>query len=397
MNQSISHDEVRSANLLRIFNCIRKNEPITKKQIQNATALSWGYVSTACTDLLQQKIICEEKLQTAQSGRTPLSLKINPQEPLIIGLDIEFERLTGVVIDLSSNIYIEESCEIIDKNPNNVIYQMMTITRALFEKTQPNCVKGIAISSPGYVEVSGKGSVWNHLFGDIDTKKLCQIFETRFGVTVLMERDSDCRALAEHLIGCAKDVDDFLFVRLSLGIDMAIMIDEQLYQGKNHAAGELGHMKVNPRGERCHCGNYGCLETFSSVESIVRRCTEAAYAGKAPYLRNQLSIGRQLTLETAAAAARNGDTAVKKVFMKAAHYAGIAIANAVNLFDPQAVVLGGELAEYHDIFVARLQNTVKSHVWTGNIDLRTAQLEEEAAAVGAASLLIVPIFNQLTK
>lgn len=397
MNHSSSHDEMRSANILRIFNCIRKNGPITKKQIQNDTGLSWGCVSASCSDLMERKILCEKKTRQAGAGRTPSGYQVNQQDCLIIGLDVESGSMTGVVSDCSSHIQQKESRIISDQNPKSVIGQMQALTRCLLEKAPPHAVKGIAIASPSHIGASGKGSVWGHLFGTFDSENLRHIFEDEFGVMVLLERDPNCMAMAEHLLGSAQDVENFLYIRLSLGIDMAIISHGQLYKGRHNAAGEIGHMKMNPRGERCHCGNYGCLETFSSTETILRRCTEAAYAGKAPYLRHQLDIGRQLTLETAAAAARNGDTVVKNVFVKAAHYAGIAIANAVNLIDPQAVVLGGELAGYPDIFLARLQHTVKRLVWCGKIDLRTAQLGKDAAAIGAASLLILPIFNQHTK
>lgn len=397
MNQPASHDEMRSANMLRIFNCIRKNGPITKKEIQTSTRLSWGCVSSVCADLLERKIVCEEKVRQAGAGRTPSGLRVNDEDYLLIGLDVDLGSLVGVVTDLASHVQICDRCPITDRNAKSVLRQMRLMTKSLLQQVPPNAVKGIAISSPGHMDASGRGSVWEHLFGIFDSQKLRRIFEEEFSVRVLLEHDPNCMAAAEHILGAAKDVDDFLFIRLSLGIDMAIMSDGRIYKGQSGKAGELGHMKMNPRGERCHCGNYGCLETFSSIESILRRCTEAAYAGKAPFLRHQLGTGRQFTLETAAAAARNGDTVIKNIFVKAAHYAGIAVANAVNLLDPKAVVLGGELAEYEDIFLNRLRMTVKSHVWSGKIDLRTAQLDSQSAAVGAASLLVQPLFCERTE
>ncbi len=390
-----SSEELRRTNLRRIFECIRLNGAMTKMQIQSATGLSWGSVSALCADLLEWEILWEEKAPQATAGRTPTCLMINGKRHLTIGLDASFDHMTAVITDLAGHMLHCETQPVPDRSGTQILSDMRAITRSILKQVPQNSVAGIAVSLPGHMDAIRRGSVWAHLFGNFESVGLSGILEEEFGVPVLLCHDPDSMASAEHLLGAARDINDFLYIQLSLGIGMGIMSGGQIYRGKNGAAGELGHMTMNPRGERCHCGNYGCLETFSSVESILRRCTEAVYAGKAPLLRRHLDSGGQLTLANAAEAARSGDTAIKNIFLKAAHYAGIAVANAVNLMDPDAVVLGGELSGYRDIFLDRLTDTVKSHVWSGKIDLRIAQLGSNAAAIGAASLLVPQVFSQL--
>ena len=388
-------EEQHRTNMRRVFECIRLNGPMNKKQIQSVTGLSWGSVSALCADLLKREILCEEKTPQATAGRTPACLGMNGNRHLTVGLDAGFDHMTAVITDLAGHMLHCETRLVPDRNGAQILSDMRAILRSILKKIPQDSVAGIAVSLPGHMDAFRRGSVWSHLFGNFESAGLSRMLENEFGVPVLLCHDPDSMASAEHLLGAARDVNDFLYIQLSLGIGMGIMTSGQIYRGKNGAAGELGHMTMNPRGERCHCGNYGCLETFSSVESILRRCTEAVYAGKAPLLRRYLDSGGQLTLATAADAARSGDSAIKNIFLKAAHYAGIAVANAVNLMDPDAVVFGGELSGYRDIFLDRLTDTVKSHVWSGTIDLRAAKLESNAAAVGAASLLAPQVFSQL--
>jgi len=389
------HDELRNPNMRRIFECIRFNGPMTKKQIQSAAGLSWGCVSMLCADLLKREILCEEKTPQATAGRTPACLEINSSKHLIVGLDAGFDHMTAVVTDLAGHILLCENRFIPDRSGKQILPDIRAVIQSILKQALQGSIVGIAVSLPGHMDAFRGGSVWAHLFGNFEPERLSLIWEEEFGVPVLLCHAPDSMASAEHFFGAARDVNNFLFIQLSLGIGMGIMADGQIYRGKNGSAGELGHMTMNPRGERCHCGNYGCLETFSSVESILRRCTEAVYAGKAPLLRRHLDSGGQLTLATAAEAARSGDSYIKNIFLKAAHYAGIAVANAINLIDPDAVVLGGELSGYRDIFLGRLTDTVKSHVWSGKTDLRAAQLGSNATAVGAASLLVPSVFSKL--
>ena len=389
------HDELHNPNLQRIFECIRLGGPMTKKQIQSAAGLSWGSVSALCADLLKREILCEEKAPQATAGRTPVCLAVNSKKHLLIGLDAGFDHMTAVIADLTGRTVLCENRSVPDRSGKQILPDIRAAVRSVREQVPQGSVVGIAVSLPGHTDAFRGGSVWAHLFGNFEPERLSLILEEEFGVPVLLCHAPDSMASAEHLFGAARDVTNFLFIQLSLGIGMGIMSDGQIYRGKNGSAGELGHMTMNPRGERCHCGNYGCLETFSSVESILRRCTEAVYAGKAPLLRRHLDSGGQLTLPAAAEAARSGDSSIKNIFLKAAHYAGIAVANAINLMDPDAVVLGGELSGYRDIFLGRLTDTVKSHVWSGKTDLRAAQLGSSAAAAGAASLLAPSVFSKL--
>ncbi|MGI6115803.1 MULTISPECIES: ROK family protein [unclassified Clostridium] len=396
--ETVNHDAMRAANMRSIFNCIRANGPVTKRQIQDRTLLSWGSVSNLCGILLERGVITQQKAQSAGPGRTPSGFDINVEDNLIIGIDVNLIGMTGVVIDLRSRVITRTRQAIESRHSGEVLAQMKALVSHLLQKVPSGSVKGIAVAFPGQVDADRGISIWTHQFGTFSSVNIRQYLQDAFGLEVILEHDPDCMAYSEHLLGAAQDIDNFIFVRLSLGISMGMMEDGSIYRGQRGVTGELGHMTLVPQGKKCLCGNRGCLETISSTRAILEQCRLALRQGRAKGLADRLHNHYEaLTLEEAASAARAGDRDVKRIFSRAADYAGLAIANAANLIDPGAVVLGGELAEYGDLYVEPLQHSLARRAFGGALPLRIAQVGSDAAALGAASLFIERVFMRLSE
>lgn len=395
MKQTVNHDVMRSTNLLSVFNCVRRNAPVTKRQIQSITGLSWGCVSNLCAILQGKGIISEVKGKNSGAGRTPSGFDINLADNFIIGLDVNLTGLTGVVIDLSSRVKTCVHQTLAADTSDGMITQMRQMLRGLAGGVPQGAVKGIAVAFPGHVDAGV--AVWTHQFGSVKRVNISQILREEFGVPVLLEHDPNCMAVTEHLLGVAQDLENFMFVRLSVGIGMGIMSGGEIYRGNSGATGELGHMTMLPQGELCRCGNSGCLETCASVQAILTHCERAVQAGQAPTLQ-RLAAGGALTLELAVEAAQAGEIAVETILKDAARWAGIAIANAVNLIDPGAVILGGELAQQTELFLQPLTEEVNKRKWSSQpVVVRTSTLGANSAAIGAASLFIGQIFLGLAE
>lgn len=396
--ETVNHDAMRTANMRSIFNCIRAHGPVTKRQIQDRTLLSWGSVSNLCGILLERGVITEQKAQSAGPGRIPSGFDINVEDNLIIGIDVNLIGMTGVVIDLRSRVVTRTRQPIVSHRSGEVLEQMKVLVSHLLQKVPSGSVRGIAVAFPGQVDAARGISIWTHQFGTFSSVNIRQYLQDAFGLEVILEHDPDCMAYSEHLLGAAQDIDNFIFVRLSLGISMGMMEGGSIYRGQRGVTGELGHMTMIPQGKKCLCGNRGCLETLSSTRAILERCRLALQQGRAKRLAGSLHGHYEaLTLEEAASAARAGDRDVRRIFSRAADYAGLAIANAANLIDPGAVVLGGELAEYGDLYVEPLRRSLARRAFGGALPLRIAQVGSDAAALGAASLFIERVFMRLSE
>ena len=397
MPAPIHHEAMRNANLRAVFECVRQYGPITKKEIQERTQLSWGSISALMASLLDAGVVTEEKESRAGAGRTPLTFDIAWEKGLILGIDVNLIGMTAIVLDMKNRVRghaYEPIAETITSE--SLLSQMEAcLGRMLQDPRFRDRICAIGVSFPGHIDSESGVCLWTHQFGRITSLKLQQSLEERFHLPVSIEHDPNCMALAEHIIGGARDADDLIFLRLSLGIGMGILFGGKVFKGKSGATGEIGHMTVQPEGETCGCGNVGCLETCASSAAILRRAARAVQAGQAAILSEMLK-DRPLDLETAAEAARAGDAQVRLIFRQAAEYTGIAAVNVINVMDPGTVILGGELAGYPDLFVEPLCQEITRRVFGHKeVDIRVTALDEKAAATGAALKLVRPVFEML--
>jgi len=165
--------------------------------------------------------------------------------------------------------------------------------------------------------------------------------EQRLGRAVRVDNEVRALALAEHHYGAARDVGTAIFLDAGYGVGGAAILDGALYRGVHGAAGELGHNTIEPGGPLCGCGNRGCLETFASAGGLVTRSRDALAAGRSSRLSTVPD--ERLTLDAIVAAASAGDALARDLLARAATYLGLAVANAVDNWDPELVVLSGSV------------------------------------------------------
>ncbi|MFR9190857.1 MAG: ROK family protein [Anaerotruncus massiliensis (ex Togo et al. 2019)] len=218
MQRTVNHDDMRSANMESVFDCIRAHAPVTKRQIQSLTGLSWGSVSNLCSILLERGVLRELPVRTEGAGRNPSGFDINLKDNLIIGLDVNLSGLTGVVCDLRSRVLARVWRPTEGRKGEDILRLMKEAAAELLGQTAAGTVKGLAIAFPGQVDAERGVSLWTHQFGSLSEVNMREIFQRAFGLEVLLEHDPNCMAVCEHWMGAAQDVEDFLFVRLSYGI-----------------------------------------------------------------------------------------------------------------------------------------------------------------------------------
>lgn len=169
-----------------------------------------------------------------------------------------------------------------------------------------------------------------------------EIFNDHFGVPAFIENDATAAALGELMYGAGKGVQDFVYFTVSTGIGGGIVIGGSLIRGCGGNAGEFGHMKIIPNGgPECTCGDSGCLESLSSGTSIARTARERLKKSTKTSLRKMVKSVDEITAEHVAVAAEQGDDFAQNVWFEAMYYLGIGVANVINAFNPQLVIMGG--------------------------------------------------------
>jgi glucokinase len=252
-------------------------------------------------------------------------------------------------------------------------------------------VRGIGIGSPGTVNLrSGKieGSCPNlpQMLGVNLKKGLSE----RFDYPIHVDNDANLMALAEFNFGAAKGFEDVLCLTLGTGIGGGIILDGELFHGSSFAGAEFGHMTIHYNGRECNCGGIGCLEMYASAPAMVRD-TKRLLRRDRGSLIHELTGGdlSRLTTEVIFRAEKKGDALASRVISQACAYLGAGIASAVNLINPQVVVIGGGVSQGGQSFIRRIEKEVKRRAFpsaTKRLKVVKAKLGNDAGFIGAATL-----------
>lgn len=390
--KKLDHSSMRKENLNSIFECIRRFGPMTKKEIQEKTGLSWGTTSSFTSELLGKRYISENDMHSLSSvGRTPKLYDILGTDHLIIGLDINIEGLKAVIIDLKCKVLLSRSEMLISLERDTIIEQSKKLVIDIIEASQiaRERFMGLGIALMGSVDIAKGISRYIQYFKNWENVNIKKIFEDEFGFSVFIDHDPNCMAIAEMCQDEAQELTNILFIRLSLGVGMSIIQNGSIFRGATGNAGEFGHTTYDPDGPLCTCGKKGCLEVSCSILGVLSR-----YQSIVSDKDDAISIGRITgdfgALHMISRAARSGDKRAKSCFEEAGTVLGLGISNLISLFNPECVILGGMMMEYSDLFMDRTLETARNMTWSFiELNVKKSTLDINAAAIGAGSLLII--------
>ena len=255
---------------------------------------------------------------------------------------------------------------------------------------EASALRGLGVATPGWVDTErGIVPAAPQLIGWRDVP-LVEMLQERLGLTVRLENDANAAALGENAFGAGRGTRHMLYITVSTGVGAGIIVDGRLYGGAKGSAGEIGHTIVDPSGPPCGCGKHGCLESLSSGTAIARRAAQAADRGDSAALAGIREREGRLGARQVADAARQGDAASIAIYEEAGYFLGIALANAVNLLSPEAIILGGGVMRAKDLFLPRAEETMRDLALDEPLKymrLAEAELGDRAGVMGMIARL----------
>ncbi|STV92960.1 N-acetylglucosamine-6P-responsive transcriptional repressor NagC [Klebsiella michiganensis] len=300
-------------------------------------------------------------------------------------------RPTLTLYDLSSKTLEEEHYPLPERTQETLEHALLNIIATFMESCQRKIRELIAISVilPGLVDPeSGVIRYMPHI--QVENWGLVEALEKRFKVTCYVGHDIRSLALAEHYFGASHDCEDSILVRVHRGTGAGIISNGRIFIGRNGNVGEIGHIQVDPLGERCHCGNFGCLETVAAnaaIEHRVRHLLEQGYQSK-------ISLD-DCSIKTICKAANKGDALACEVIEHVGRHLGKTIAIAINLFNPQKVVIAGEIVEAEKVLLPAIEgciNTQALKAFRKNLPVVRSTLDHRSA-IGAFALVKRAMLN----
>ena len=242
---------------------------------------------------------------------------------------------------------------------------------------------GVGVGIPGFID-DREGSAVEVINVGWRQVPLRAILANALGLSIWMENDANAAALGESWIGAGRGAESLLCVTLGTGVGGGIVLQQRVWRGTNHMAGELGHFVVDPDGVPCKCGKRGCLETFASATGMLRLAREGLERGEP----SVLMADRLSTIEIFDAAA-NGDALAAAVVMTAADKLGRGLAYAADLLNPEVIIIGGGVAQAGEALLAPVRTAFARDALrrvAAATRLVSALLGNDAGVVGAAKL-----------
>ena len=191
----------------------------------------------------------------------------------------------------------------------------------------------------------------------------------RVGLRASLDNDANCATLGEWWCGAAKGARHVVGITIGTGIGGGLILDGRLFHGASDVAGEIGHTTIDSTGRRCKCGNYGCLEAYASGPAIAERAREALAGGEPSVLTAMVNDDlTRITAATVYEAAKRGDDTALDVVRETSRFLGAGIANLLNIFNPDVVVIAGGVTQAGETLFAPLRREVKKRAFKPAVD-----------------------------
>ena len=374
---------LKAINRTSILNVIKAHGSIARADIADLTHLSPAAVTGLTAELIEDGLIVEKQEGASRGGRPPILLALDSEAVCVVGIKLAEEHAALALANLNSDIVAKDTIQLGERDPESISDQLATAVRGLLRATQVSSgrllgvgvgLAGIIDSAAGVCRVSPHNG-WREV-------PFAKLLEDRLDCLVYLDNNVNSLTLMEQLYGVGQRARDFLVVTIGRGIGMGIVANGHIYRGAHGGGGELGHVVVDPDGFLCNCGNRGCLETFVAEPWLLRRAA-----------LNGLNI---TSPDELLAAAQADHPVARDVLEKAGGLLGQTMANLVNLFNPELIIVSGEGVRMGEFVFGPMRDAMQRHMFAKlaeGLEVKIEPVSDDAWARGAASLVLHKIFS----
>ena len=341
---------------------IERRGPIPRIDLSHNTGISRATVTTVTAELLRDGLIEEiprdsENAPDTKRGRPRVDLKIASAAHLIAGIKVSDRSISLMLVDFEGTQLAELEVPF-TKSPassrelTDLVADALVQLTAIYDKSIHD-LSGIGVGLAGVVDAKNGTVYWSPSLSERNIN-LRDILTQKLGVPTFLDNDANLVAMAEKTFGLGRDHSDFIVVTIESGVGMGIVLNGQIYRGTRGCGAEFGHTKVQLEGALCRCGQRGCLEAYVADYALVR---EAASVG---FLDPDLPIENRV--ERLLEAAKNGDPTAKTIVNRAGRMFAIGLANLVNVFDPQLIILAGEQMQFDHLYAQEVIEEMRKSI-----------------------------------
>ncbi|MEV6790680.1 ROK family transcriptional regulator [Streptomyces sp. NPDC051320] len=389
----------RPANMhqARLLHILRDLGPQSRAALGDHVDLSRSKLAVETDRLLETGLVVQDGLAASRGGRRSHNMRVAPTLRFL-GVDIGATSVDVAVTNAELKVlgHLTQPLDV-REGPVAVFEQVLAMAAKLRDAGTIDHYDGAGIGVPGPVRFPEGVPVAPPIMPGWDGFPVREAMSQELGCPVLVDNDVNLMALGEQHSGVARSARDFLYVKIGTGIGCGIVVGGTVHRGVTGSAGDIGHIRVEPDGLPCACGNRGCLEAYFGGNALVRDATAVAEeTGRSPELAARLAAAGRLTSADVAAAAGTGDGAALDLIRQGGARTGQVIAGLVSFFNPGLVVIGGGLTGLGHTLLASIRTQVYQQslpLATGSLPIVLSELGSTAGVVGATRMISDHVFS----
>ena len=393
LQASVNHATMHEMNMALVLNTLRLNAPISRAEIATRTGLNKTTVSSIMRTLLDNDFVSElGSSATTEVGRPSVNLTLNPAAGIIISGEMAVNATTVIATDFGLNVVARRQERMPHQaSPERILERTIVLFKEVLEivRATGKPIFGLSLGVPGLTSSDGILLFAPNL-GWRDVPILA-LLEQHFDLPYLfVDNEANMAAQCEGYQGPFRNSTSLICIVADTGIGGGLLLNHRLETGTGGLAGEIGHMTLVPDGEACNCGNTGCWETVAAEGAVFRRVAQAIHA-RQPTLLTLTGDGlAQLSIPLILQAALQGDTVARHSLEETGYWLGIGIANLVNIFNPEHVILTGSLSLAHEFLLPVVKDVVAQRALSKpreQVTVAVSELYAEATLIGGAALI----------
>ncbi|GIP22882.1 ROK family transcriptional regulator [Paenibacillus sp. J22TS3] len=370
------HDQdfMKRQNRLTVFEIIKNQQPISRASIAKQTGMSPTTVSRIVGELTEEGYLLESEQVSAGLGRKSTLLEMVDAAVLSVGVELDRHQVNIGIVDLQGNVIagaqyprsLEESAEVTLKRVGD---EIVRLTKS--NEIECDRIIGVGVGLPGIVDNDTGEVIFSVQLGWRNVP-IAEKLKVITGYDVAVDNELKAKALAEHMKGAASGSQRTVLLGFGNGVGSAFIVEGEIYRGKTNSAGEIGHTTIDPNGMLCDCGKAGCLQTYININSLLSE------ANKVRPIRS---------IEELFAAKHAGERWAVYLIERALMYMAITINNVVCMYNPDSVILSGELADkFPEIFDEVVDLCYSKYVWEplrGAFRIFKSELHDQGVVIGS--------------
>ncbi|WP_159653773.1 DNA-binding transcriptional regulator NagC [Vibrio atypicus] len=385
-------DLVKQLNSAAVYRLIDQQGPISRIQVADVSQLAPASVTKITRQLLERGLIKEVAQQASTGGRRAISLTTEVEPFHSVAVRIGRDYIQFSLYNLGGKELASDYTEFFYTTQEELVDGLLSHLKQFIAANHNtiNQMIAIGISLPGLVNPE-TGVVEYMPNITIDNLGLAELVRNTFHVQCFVGNDVRGMALAEHYFGASKDCQDSILVSVHRGTGAGIIVNGQVFLGFNRNVGEIGHIQIDPLGEQCQCGNFGCLETVAANPAIVERVNKLIAQG----YESSLTTLDSITIGDVCEHANLGDELAKQSLVRVGNQLGKAIAITINLFNPQKVIIAGNITQCEEIVFPAIRRNVENQSLTtfhSDLPIVASQIDKQPT-LGAFAMIKRAMLN----